>query len=431
MIVAMQTHPDDVASASAVDEYFKRGRFRARLRACMFEPFWDELVAWMRGQGYPRGTVYETIRHALRLAEFAEQEGVREPALITDELVERHQAVWADHPRTQRSSRICLRRMMTFLRKLRLVRARQGAAAVPGPPLLREYLRYLAEHRGIGDRQIREHRRQVQPFLEALGVRDECGGAVAHLNASDIFRFVTSRGERLGRAGRKTMCTALRSFLRFLHVRGHLPHDLVSAVPVIPSFKLDRLPRVIAWEDIQKILAAVDRSTAMGRRDYAILLVLATYGLRSCQLCALRLEDVDWRQETMHVRAAKDGHDCLLPLRPAVGEALVDYLRRGRPSATTSAREIFLRVRAPIGPLGGNLTNIIKPYARKAGLTDVPLGAHAWRHACASRMLADGQSLKVIRDTLGHRSIESTFIYTKVDIGMLRKAALEWPETGP
>jgi len=395
----------------------------------MFEPYWDDLVAWMKVQGYPRRSVYETMRHALRLAEFAEEGGVHEPALLTDELVYHHQAAYADRPRVQRDSRLCLGRLMSFLREQNVVPACRRSSAAPCSPLLREYLRYLAEHRGITDRRIQEHRLQVSAFLEALRGDDE-RTAIAQLDAGDVFHFVSSRSKHLSRPGRRSMCAALRSFLRFMHLRGHVTWDLVSAVPVIPSFKLDRLPRVMAKEDIERILAVVDRTTAVGRRDYAILLVLATYGMRSGQICALRLEDIDWRRETLRVRAAKGGRDTLLPLRPAAGEALLEYLRHGRPTGIP-CREVFLRVRAPIGRLAGNLTNIIKPYARKAGLTDVPLGPHAWRHACASRMLANGQSLKTIGDTLGHRSIESTFIYTKVEIEMLRQAALEWPEVGP
>lgn len=148
--------------------------------------------------------------------------------------------------------------------------------------------------------------------------------------------------------------------------------------------------------------------------------------MRSGQVCGLRLDDLDWRHETLRVRAAKDGRNTLLPLPPAVGEALIDYLRHGRP--TWPAREIFLRARAPMGALRGNLTNIIKLYAQKAGLALPSFSPHAWRHACATRMLVQGHALKTIRDVLGHRSIETTAIYTKVDIEQLRHAALEWPE---
>jgi integrase len=157
-----------------------------------------------------------------------------------------------------------------------------------------------------------------------------------------------------------------------------------------------------------------------------MLLLLATYGIRAGQLCALRLDDIDWRRQTVRIRAAKGGRDTLLPLRPSVGEAIVEYLRNARPRS--SRRQLFLRVRAPIQALTGSVSTQIRPYALRAGVAP-PFGAHAWRHACASRLLAQGHPLKTIRDVLGHRSIESTFIYTKVDIGMLRQAALDWPET--
>jgi len=271
---------------------------------------------------------------------------------------------------------------------------------------------------------VRKVGTHVLAFLDTL---ESVGDPASHLDASGIFRFITACAPAMGRAQRKAMCAALRSFLRFLHQHGVVSRDLSTAVPVIPTFKLDSIPPVIALANIETLLSVVDRSTQLGRRDYAMLLVLATYGLRAGQLCGLRLDDIDWRHETIRIRGAKGGEDTLLPLQPAVASALVDYLQHGRPTGGPW-REIFLRVRAPIGPLAGVVTNIIKAYARKAGLTGIPLGAHAWRHACATRMLASGQTLKTIRDTLGHRSIETTAIYAKVDIDQLRVAALEWPE---
>jgi integrase len=226
------------------------------------------------------------------------------------------------------------------------------------------------------------------------------------------------------------MCAAIRTFLRFTYLRGYTIHALVSAVPVIPSFRLERLPTAISTDAIERLLAAVDRSTPLGRRDYAMLLVLAVYGVRACQLSALRLDDIDWRRELLRVPGAKGGRDVDYPLHPAVGEAIVDYLRHGRPVGW-SFRQIFLRVRAPIGPLRGVLANHIKPYARKAGVQPPSFGGQAWRHACATRLLEKGQSLKTIRHMLGHSSLETTFIYTKVDVGALREAALEWPEVKP
>jgi integrase/recombinase XerD len=412
--------------SDSIENYFGRRGFRARLQACMLAPHWDELAAWLVARGHPDRQVYETLRHGLRLAEFADSLGIHGPGLLTGDLVDRCLADVSGQPRLHRDRRLCVLRVMAFLRERGLSPV-PPSPEEPNKPLVAEYLHYLREHRGTGEESVQRHRRHVCAFVDAVEGKD---GSTRQLDADRIFRFVTKRAQGMSRSQRKAMCAALRSFLRFLHVRGDISSDLSMAVPVIPSFKLDRLPAVLSLADIERILSVIDRSTAIGRRDYAMLLVLATYGLRAGQLCALRLDDIDWRHETMRIRGAKGGRDVMLPLRPSVGQAIVDYVRHGRPSGG-SWREVFLRVRAPIKPLAGVVHNIIKPHARRAGLSGVPLGPHAWRHACASRMLASGQSLKTIRDVLGHQSIETTFIYTKIDISKLREAALEWPEVTP
>jgi integrase/recombinase XerD len=418
-------------SDTTIERLFKRRGFRARLLECMLAPYWGDLAAWMAERGHPQRQIYETIRLSLRLAEYAARvDGLTDPALLTGGLIVRYGATMTGHRRLQQDSRLCQWRLLTFLRERGIVRPEQPPSVEPCSQVLTDYLNHLAEHRGLGKKSIAAHRKHVALALEAFGLSEDGAAAAPSVDAAAVFDHVMARAPSLSRSERKAMCAALRSFLRFLHLSGYLMQDFSEAVPVIPSFKLDRLPQVIAPEAINKILAVVDRSTAMGLRDYAILFILATYGLRSGQLCALRLEDFDWRQETLRIRGVKGGEDVLLPLLPAVGEAVIAYLREGRPSSGAS-REVFVRVRAPIGPLKGNLRNIIKPYARKVALDEVPLGAHAWRHGCASRMLASGQTLKTIRDTLGHRSIETTFIYTKVDVRHLREAALEWPWTPP
>jgi integrase len=185
---------------------------------------------------------------------------------------------------------------------------------------------------------------------------------------------------------------------------------------------------VLAWEDIQKTIRAVDSASVKDRRNRALLLILATYGMRIGQIRALRLDDLDWRAGTIRFHGVKGGRDVVLPLTTEVGEALVAWLQV-RPRV--AFREVFLRLRAPIRPLRSNLYPLIERYARKAGVTAPIVGARTWRHGRATRMLERGVSLKTIRDMLGHRSIDSTFIYTKVDLPMLRQAALEWPGGEP
>ncbi len=402
----------------------RRRRIRSTLEQGLFAPYWDDLASFLFQQGYSWYTVRRVIELAKPLATYAEkQRGVRDVAALSDEIVTGYV-----EGRPRNESRPCLRLLLRFLRDRGIVppAAEPSVSTRSHHPVVDEFLDFLRDHRGTGQGTAEQHRRHVEALLSALGHQAQ-GEEFRSLSGASVQRFITSRAGELSRGQRKAMCAALRTFLRFLFLRGYTSLDLVSAVPIIPSFKLERVPTAISTDAIERILAAVDRSTLVGRRDYAMLLLLATYGVRAGQLCALRLDDIDWRRQLLRIPGAKGGRDAAYPLHPAVGEAIVDYLRHGRPVGW-SVRQLFLRVRAPVGPLRGVLANTIKPYARKAGVEVPSLGAHAWRHACATRMLAKGQSLKTIRHMLGHRSIETTFIYTKVDLGALRQAALEWPE---
>ena len=178
---------------------------------------------------------------------------------------------------------------------------------------------------------------------------------------------------------------------------------------------------------LEKLLATVDRSTLQGRRDFAILMVLITYGVRAGQLVRLRLEDVHWRESTIVFPAAKGGRPIEDPLTPAVGNALATYLREGRP--ITQARQVFLSLNPPFLPLAaGSVYNIVSCAFKQAEVDSPHQGSHAIRHAWATRAMAQGQSLKTIADFLGHRSLESARIYTKVDSEQLRSVSLPWPQ---
>lgn len=384
--------------------------------------WWDQLASFLLGQGYAWHTVRRVIGNSKPFAVWAQSLGVRGPSAISDDLIARYLRTGC----RPKQARVYLALLMVFLRQRGIVAERKPESDAPRPlPVIKEYLEYLRSQRGTGASTAEQHREHIESLLKALGMRTV--KRLRTLSGAELQRFIMRRAAGLSRSSRKSLCAAIRSFLRFLYIRGYTRVDLMSSVPVIPSFKLERLPMAISTEAIQGILAAIDRSSPVGKRDYAMLLLLGTYGMRAGQLRAIRLEDIDWRQNTLRIPGAKNGRPVLLPLRRAAGEAVVDYLKRGRPVGWPF-REVFLQVRPPIGPLQGNLADIIKPYAQKAGV-DVPsFGSHAWRHACATRMLEKGESLKTIRDVLGHQSIETTFIYTKVDLTALRQAALEWPE---
>src|SRR3954453_13149347 len=188
----------------------------------------------------------------------------------------------------------------------------------------------------------------------------------------------------------------------------------------------DRLPRGPKWEHIPKLLETVDRATAAGQRDYAILLLLITYGIRASQLTGLRVDDLRWCEGEIVIPPAKRGRTVVVPMTASVGNALLDYLREGRP--VTPARSVFLSLDPPFNPLlAGSLYNIVSRAFRLSGVTSPHRGSHAIRHAWATEALAQGQRLKTIADLMGHRALESTRIYTKVDDRQLRSVALPWP----
>jgi site-specific recombinase XerD len=400
----------------------ERRRIAPGLERGVLASWWDDLVSFLAQRGDAWYTAHRIIEISKPFATWAESLGVRDAAGISEKLVERY----LRSDRCPREGPRFLRLLLIFLRERKIVTGR-NAVSRPSriPAIIKEYLQFLRDHRGTGAGTVEQHRRYIESLLEMLGMRTV--KKLRGLTVAEIQRFITERAAGLSRSGRRGLCAAIRSFLRFLYLRGYIAVDLMSAVPVIPSFKLERLPPTISIDAIERILGAINRSSPVGRRDYAMLLLLATYGMRAGQIYALRLEDIAWRRGVLKIPGAKGGRDVILPIQSAVGEAIVDYLKRGRPVGW-SFRQVFLRVRGPIGPLKGTLANTIRTYARKAGVDLPSSGSHAWRHACATRMLAKGQSLKTIRDVLGHESIDTTFIYTKVDLSSLRKAALDWPE---
>ena len=293
--------------------------------------------------------------------------------------------------------------------------------------ILGRYLDFLKITQGLADATLVLRRLHVKPFLHSL----EVGGALSDLRSlapSTVHDYIIATSKPLTRASRKHLVSGLRSFLRFAQANGLLERPLVDAVPIVLTRKLDRLPQTIPWEDVQKLLTMPDRTTLTGKRDYAILRLVATYGVRIGQAIHLRLRDIDWPRELIYFPAEKGCKTLSFPILPEVAEALLSYLReRGE---APGIEEIFLTVRGPQRPLGVNnhLGSALKSYYHRAGLRATRCGAHPIRHAFATRLMEHGTPLKDIADLLGHRSIETTFLYTKVDLEQLRMLAAEWPE---
>jgi len=246
------------------------------------------------------------------------------------------------------------------------------------------------------------------------------------LRAADVVSFVQRQALRVQRKRAKLLTTALRSFLQFARYGGYIQTDLAAAVPTVANWSMASIPKALPPEHVRPILAHCNRQTATGRRDYAILLLLARLGLRAGEIVAMELEDIDWHGGHITVRG-KGGNWTQLPLPADVGEAVAAYLRDGRPTATT--RRVFLRARAPIRGFQDHraVSSLVKHALARAGIASTRKGAHQFRHLLATELLRKGASLSEIGELLRHRSPQTTAIYAKVDTASLRTLALPWP----
>ena len=292
----------------------------------------------------------------------------------------------------------------------------------PAEEAIAEYTSYLRSERGLAAATIETETTLIRPFLAARvrkGLQD-----LESLTAADVQAFILERARTLSSSRVQRTGTALRSLLRFLHLRGVTAAPLAGAVPAAANWRLSGLPRHLAQEEVARILDSCDLATATGRRDRAVLLLLARMGLRAGEAAGLRLDDIDWRAGEITVRG-KGSRRERLPLPPDVGEALAAYLRDGRP-ARARGREAFAGVRAPHRPLTrGAVTQIAASASQRCGLGTV--FAHRLRHSAATGMLSAGASLEDIGQVLRHREARTTAIYAKVDYDRLRGLARPWP----
>ena len=294
-------------------------------------------------------------------------------------------------------------------------------------PLLEAYLKWMRDYQHASEGTIGVRCHSITQFLEWLGPEATPEGLL-RLSSERIEDFFISYAQSMGRSARRSMQSALRTFLRFCLHNGYIELPLDRAVPTLRTYKLATVPRGLTDIQAQKVLRCINRKSHVGRRDYAIVLLLYTYGVRGGQVRALRLDDINWAQNQILFKASKHGKDSLLPLTDEVGEGLLDYLQNSRPAYFYP--HVFLTSRAPYQPLprSSSLSAIVDRRIRAAGIQIPSKGAHAFRHCFATRMLQKGHSLKAIADVLGHRHLGTTFIYTKVDFNALRQVALEWPE---
>ena len=415
-----------------LERIFEGSRTLRNLREAPLGSLLEEFCDWLLGRGFTRGVVRKHLGNLLHLNRWLAECGWSGASRLSRDEVEGFLAVYSgrcrcrgvleDHLKRMRHS---LSRFVEFLRYRDLFDPLVETPVYQ--PVLGEYLRWMRDHQHAAEGTLELRELGVARFLASLGEKATTNG-LAGLDARRVELFFIEYAEGRARASRRSMQSALRTFLRFCFHEGYIQQRLDHAVPTLRTYKLARVPRGLTEAQAHAVLESVDRTTDVGRRDYAILILLYTYGVRGGQLRALRLDDIHWSRDQIFFRATKGGKDSLLPLTADVGQSLLDYLRNARPHS--AFREVFLTCRAPYRPLqeSNSLSEIIRRHIRGLGLEMPSKGAHVFRHGFATRMVADGHPLKAVADVLGHRYLSTTFIYTKVDFNALSQVALEWPE---
>jgi integrase/recombinase XerD len=383
----------------------------------------DGLCVWLHARGYPRDAIQRRMRAAASLERALRRRGVRSLSELTATMLRSY----ASPPRWSSSPPLG-----ALVRSIALYLEARGELmpTVPTPTerMVADYCHYLERVRGLSSSTIVMKSATAREFLLSVN-HDARPEGLQDLRIPDVEAFVAKIGRRVGRGRMAGVTAALRTLLRFLAVVGEGPAGLDAQVDSPRIWRGERLPRALPWETVRAFLRSIDRTTQKGRRDYAMFLLIATYGLRASEVRALDLDDIAWRARQIHVQRPKVGTPLLLPLTDEVGTALLDYLRRGRPPAT--CRQVFLRVEIPLGPLGrGAVGDAFRTAARHAGIAlPVRGGPHSLRHALALHLLREGAALKTIGDLLGHRSAEATGIYLRLDVDDLRDVALPLPPT--
>jgi site-specific recombinase XerD len=411
-----------------LEQYFVKPSTIDRLRGSWIGAEIEAYVAWLVAQGYSAKSIWRRVPIAFAFGEFAGARG----AVGVGELAEHIEAFVADRVALH-DTRTGSRRPMG--KEVRGPVEQMLSVVLPGfeptgrphhaqpfAEVLPGFFDYLVGERGLRPAsvlQYRHHLDRFEAYLRRIGV-----GSVAELSPAILSAFIVERsGAGLAKSTVRDNAGVLRVFLRYAHREGAVTTDLSGAVGWPQVYRLSSIPRSISWADVNRVLAGVDRRTEAGRRDYAILLLLVTYGLRGREVAALSLDDIDWKRERLAIPERKAGHSTAFPLSAVVGEAVLDYLQHGRP--TTTDRHVFFRAAAPRKPIGpAAVSSLARHYLLKAGVAVPRPGSHTLRHSAVQRLVDANFDLKTIGDFVGHRSARSTEVYAKVAVEALRQVAM-------
>lgn len=387
-------------------------------------PYLDSFAKLLDEQGFKRHLINRQIRIVAYLSKW-----LLKNSITIDFLTEHHISSFFKTYSLKRAvksgEKAAVSRFMAFLFQLEVVRkSTESEKFTPIQQVVKTYAHYLREERGLSEKSIIKYRPVIERFLfERFGNEPL---VFASICAQDVIGFIKREALRQSSSVAKSATTALRSFLCYLRYRGDIYSNLAAAVPKVPNWSMSGIPRAIAPEHIQAVLAHCPRDTSIGKRDYAILMLLVHLGLRASEIVSLTLDSINWEAGSIRV-AGKGNKIAVMPLPTEVGEAIVHYLQKGRPASHD--RALFLRGLAPIRGLGGEVTigTIVNTALTRAKIATTHRGAHQFRHALAVKLLQQGATLNEIGALLRHQHPKTTGIYAKVDFTSLRPLSLPWP----
>jgi site-specific recombinase XerD len=389
-------------------------------------PFIGSYIAEVTAQGYAPVSIRYQVSVLFALGQWVQRTG-RKPADVSEQVVAVFLRQYQKSNWAHVGAPAALRRFVEMLRRLGVVAPVAEAPRTPAQKLVQEYEQFLSRDRALSCQTVQAWTPYVIRFLrETFGKRHL---ALRALRPAHVTKFMRRHACRFGSSYRRKLVASLRSFLRYLHHRGKTEYDLSVAVLAVARWSLSSVPKHLPASEVKKLLASCDRRTALGRRNYAILLLLARLGLRAGEVVNLHLGDIDWDSGHIAIRG-KGGRHAQLPLPADVGRAVANYLKRDRPSC--ACRRVFIRDHAPIRGLtrATAIAKVVYCALQRAGVASVHKGAHLLRHSLATEMLRKGASLDEIGEVLRHRSPDTTAIYAKVDMNALRPLALAWPGGG-
>ncbi len=388
-------------------------------------PVLDDMLTWLRHHEYAESTLRNYLKGISCLIRWLKRR--RGPALKG--LTQLDLSAAYDWFRLRRPDVAgTTRAVERFFRDQQLIPEGQAAPLLASERELQAYGTYLREVRGMAESTIAGHQNRLRFFLRFLKF-DQDPAVIRRLRTDRIAAFLRKAAKTNNRFSLPHVVASLRGFLRRQHAQGVIKQPLHQQIDTPRTYRLEQLPRALPWEPIVALLRSIDRSQPAGLRDFTLLYMAARYGLRSGELVRLKLEDIDWRAGILQVPQTKTRQVLRLPLTDEAGDIFTRYLKIARPRS--SFRELFLRRRAPMGPLAPTAVHdILEHRIGQSGLDLPPMGTHALRHSLAVHLLRRGVTLGAIGDVLGHRDPESTTVYLRLAVDDLRQVGLGVPQGG-